>query len=173
MNDENSSSVTIRTVATPEDIAWIIRAQADGYASEYGWGAEFERLVTGIARDYAARSDAPRQSGWIADLGDDRVGCVLLVEGDAPSTALLRLLFVDEKARGRRIARRLVAECIAFAEAAGYDEVLLWTTSNLSAARRIYQEFGFELLRQEPRIMFGDVVLSQDWRLDLRARSNS
>jgi GNAT superfamily N-acetyltransferase len=173
MTDESSSSVAIRTVGAPGDIGWMIMAHGEGYASEYGWGAEFERLVAGIASDFAAGSDDPRQAGWIAELNGERVGCVLLVQGELPSRAMLRLLFVDERARGQRIARRLVAKCIAFAQTTGYDEILLWTTSNLSTARRIYQEFGFELLRQNPGTMFGDAVLSQDWRLDLRARSGS
>ena len=59
-------------------------------------------------------------------------------------------------------------ECIAFARAAGYRELTLWTQSQLEAARRIYERTGFELVEQEaPTEQFGTQQASETWRLVL------
>ena len=42
--------------------------------------------------------------------------------------------------------RRLVRECIAFARAAGYRKMILWTHSILTAARAIYASEGFVMI---------------------------
>ena len=58
-------------------------------------------------------------------------------------------------------------ECIAFARAAGYRKVVLWTQSNLTAARHIYRIAGFELGRSEPNSDFGAELVSETWELRL------
>jgi hypothetical protein len=39
----------------------------------------------------------------------------------------------------------------------------LWTTSNLTAARKIYQQAGFELVEEEAVHSFGKDLVSQTW----------
>ena len=56
---------------------------------------------------------------------------------------------------------------MAFARAAGYRSMLLWTTSVLTAARRLYRRAGFELVGQEPFHDFGPGLVSEYWRRDL------
>jgi len=150
----------------PGDLGWVVHAHGALYASEFGWDATFEALVARIAADYAAHHDPGRERAWIAAVEGRPAGCVLCVRKDE-ATAQLRLLLVEPWARGMAIGERLVTECIAFARAAGYAQMVLWTNDVLIAARRIYERAGFVLTGEEPHHSFGHDLVGQDWRLDL------
>jgi DNA-binding MarR family transcriptional regulator/GNAT superfamily N-acetyltransferase len=149
----------------PGDLGWVIGRNGALYAQEYGWDASYEALVARIVADYAGRDD-PGEAGWIAELDGSPVGCVFCMRKSA-STAQLRLLLVEPRARGRGLGERLVAECLAFARRAGYTEIVLWTNDVLGAARRIYQRAGFELVDSDQHHSFGHDLVGQNWRLPL------
>jgi GNAT superfamily N-acetyltransferase len=86
---------------------------------------------------------------------------------DSPGVARLRLLLVEPDARGLGLGARLTEECIRFARAAGYKKIVLWTHSNLTAARRVYQNAGFRLVRSERHKSWSRPVISEHWELDL------
>jgi GNAT superfamily N-acetyltransferase len=150
----------------PGDLGWVVQRNGAIYAEEYGWDASYEALVARIVADYAGRAD-PREAGWIAEVDGAPVGCVFCMRKD-DAAAQLRLLLVEPAARGLGIGDRLVAECLAFARRAGYPEIVLWTNDILTAARRIYQRFGFELVDSAPHHSFGHDLTGQNWRLSLR-----
>ena len=150
----------------PGDLGWIVERHGALYAHEYGWGLPFEALVAAVIAEFAAGGDDPRQAAWIAELGGERAGGVLCVR-EGGSVAKLRLLIVEPDARGHGIGRLLVEECIGFARAGGYRELVLWTNDVLTHARPIYEATGFELVDSERHRMFGPEVVGQNWRLDL------
>ena len=149
----------------PGDLGWVIQRNGALYAQEYGWDASYEALVAQIVADYAGRDD-PGEAGWIAELDGSPVGCVFCMR-KSESTAQLRLLLVEPRARGRGLGERLAAECLAFARRAGYAEIVLWTNDILAAARQIYQRAGFELVDSAPHHSFGHDLVGQNWRLPL------
>ena len=150
----------------PGDIGWVIRAHARLYTREYGWDESFEALVAGIAARFLESHDASRERCWIAEVDGENVGSVLLVR-KTDAIAQLRLLLVDERARGLGIGKRLVDECIGFARLKGYRCVTLWTNDCLVAARHIYEAAGFRLVEEEPHHSFGVDLIGQNWELTL------
>jgi len=149
----------------PGDLGWVVARNGALYAEEYGWDASYEALVARIMADYAGRRD-DREAGWIAELDAGPAGCVFCMRED-DATARLRLLLVEPAARGLGVGARLVSECAGFARRAGYREMVLWTNDVLTAARRIYQRAGFELVEAEPHRSFGHDLVGETWRLGL------
>ena len=150
----------------PGDIGWVIGAHGRLYAQEYGWDERFEALVAGIAAAFVNELDRKRERCWIAEMGGEPVGCVFLVK-QTRTVAKLRLLIVEPKARGIGLGRRLVEECIAFARAKGYSKLVLWTQSNLAAARHIYKSTGFKLVNTQRHQDFGIKLTGEYWELAL------
>ena len=75
---------------------------------------------------------------------------------------------MEPSARGLGIGRRLIAECIAFARAAGYRKIMLWTNGGLDAARHLYEAEGFRLTHEERHHSFGKDLVGQTFELKLR-----
>lgn len=151
-----------------EDYEWIVRRHGDLYRREHGWDDRFGSLVAGIVADFVRDFDPARERGWIAEMDGRPVGSVFLIEHpEREGVAKLRLLLVDPAARGLGIGARLIAECSAFARAAGYRAITLWTSSVLHAARRLYEAEGYRLVRESPEPLFHDGELAQEWQLDL------
>ena len=150
----------------PGDIGWVVHAHGRFYAEEYGWDERFEALVAEIAAAFLQNFDRKRERCWIAEMDGEPVGSVLVVK-DTKTTAKLRLLIVDPKARGRGLGKRLVEECIRFAREKGYRRLVLWTQSNLAAARGIYRAAGFRKVKEEKHASFGVKLTGEYWELEL------
>jgi GNAT superfamily N-acetyltransferase len=84
--------------------------------------------------------------------------------------AQLRLLFVENWARGLGIGGKLVDRCIRFARKQGYKRMVLWTNSSLESARRIYDAMGFVQTNEEPHPVFPEGTVGQELWLDLNPR---
>ena len=144
------------------DMGWVVHRQGALYAQEYGWDERFEALAAEIVAEFVKKFDPRKERCWIAERKGEIVGSVFLVNKD-DITAKLRLLYVEEAARGLGIGRRLVEECIRFARQVGYKKITLWTQSNLTAARTIYEKAGFQLVGQQNHKSFGKELVAETW----------
>jgi DNA-binding MarR family transcriptional regulator/GNAT superfamily N-acetyltransferase len=132
----------------PGDMGWVVQRHGELYWHEYHYDERFEALVAEIVARFIQNLDARRERCWIAEKDGQNVGSVFLVKKSA-SVAKLRLLLVEPSARGLGIGKRLVEECVGFARQAAYKKIMLWTQSELAAARGIYQAAGFERVAAE------------------------
>ena len=148
------------------DMGWIVHRHAVLYAQEYGFDETFEALVAEIVAKFIQNFDPKKERCWIAEKDGDIVGSVFLVK-KSETVAKLRLLYVEPKARGLGIGKRLTEECVNFARRLGYQEMTLWTNSVLLAARDIYKKLGFRLVEEENHHSFGQDLVGETWVLKL------
>ena len=147
------------------DLAAIASRQSILYEA-YGWGLPMEILQGEVTTSFLRDFKLAREQCWVAEQGGRMAGAVLLVDAGG-DVGQLRLLHVEPWARGLGIGRALVAECVAFARAAGYARIRLWTHTVLESARRIYQAAGFEIVETAIHDGFGKPEQGETWELVL------
>ena len=150
----------------PGDIGWVVHRHGALYAQEYGYDERFEALVAEIAARFVQRFEPKRERCWIAEREGEIVGSVFVVR-KTKTAAKLRLLLVEPQARGLGIGRRLIDECVRFARRAGYRKLMLWTQSDLSAARHLYTLAGFRKVGEQAHESFGKKLVAETWELVL------
>ncbi len=153
----------------PGDLGWVVQRHGELYHEEYGWTADFERLVARIVAEFAAGPEGPLRRCWIATVGGRRAGCIFLMPDERPEVGRLRLLLVEPWARGHALGARLVEACLNAAREAGCARLTLWTNDVLVAARRLYERTGFRLTHSERHRSFGAALIGQTWELTLTA----
>jgi DNA-binding MarR family transcriptional regulator/GNAT superfamily N-acetyltransferase len=148
------------------DMGWIVHRQGLLYAQEYGYDEHFEALCAEIVAKFIQHYDPKRERCWIAEKDGEIAGSVFLV-ADSKTTAKVRLLYVEASARGLGIGSRLVAECVRFARQAGYKKIVLWTQSELNAARHVYKKAGFRVVAKKLHHSFSKNLVAETWQLSL------
>lgn len=149
------------------DMAWITRRHGEIYTQQQGWDSSFEVLVGQICADFERDFDPALAHCWIAEMAGKPVGSVAVARSGEAGVAKLRLLLVEEEARGYGLGARLVEECHRFARAAGYHTMRLWTTDQQKEARHIYQGKGYRLVGEEAVHAFGQDMVNETWELAL------
>ncbi|MGZ8345944.1 MAG: bifunctional helix-turn-helix transcriptional regulator/GNAT family N-acetyltransferase [Allosphingosinicella sp.] len=147
------------------DLSAIASRQSILYEA-YGWGRPMEVLQAEITAAFLRDFKPGREQCWVADRAGLMAGSVLLVDA-GHGVAQLRLLYVETWARGLGIGQALVAECVAFARAAGYASIRLWTHTVLASARRIYEGAGFRIVETAVHDEFGKPEQGETWELAL------
>jgi DNA-binding MarR family transcriptional regulator/GNAT superfamily N-acetyltransferase len=151
----------------PGDMGWVVQRHGELYWQEYHYDERFEALVAEIVAEFIQKLDPHGERCWIAERNGENVGSVFLVKKSS-SIAKLRLLLVEPSARGLGIGKRLVEECVHFARTAGYKKIMLWTQSELAAARGIYKRAGFKLVGEQKHDSWSrkDLV-AETWELTI------
>uniref|UniRef100_UPI0015F571AA GNAT family N-acetyltransferase n=2 Tax=Enterobacteriaceae TaxID=543 RepID=UPI0015F571AA len=134
------------------------------YAREHHFGRFFEaKVATGVA-EFSDRLDKPCNQIWLAVMNGRIVGSVAIDGEDlAPGEAHLRWFILDDGCRGHGVGKKLLTEAMRFCDSAGFSAVHLWTFNKLSAARRLYESFGFTLVKEWEGDQWGTLITEQQF----------
>jgi GNAT superfamily N-acetyltransferase len=152
----------------PGAIGDIAALHARHYAASHGFGAVFEAKVAHDLGEFLAQLNPARDLFRCVEAEGRVLGSIALDGGEAglpPGTAHLRWFILDAALRGEGLGRRLLAEALAKARAAGFARVFLWTLDGLPAAERLYAEAGFRLAEEITGRQWGRPVTER--RLEL------
>ena len=153
----------------PGAIGDLAALHARHYAASHGFDRVFEAKVAGDLAEFLGRRDPARDWFRCVVVGDRVEGSIALDGGEAglpPGTAHLRWFILGAALRGSGLGRRLLAETLDHARAAGFARVMLWTLAGLPAAERLYAETGFGLEEEVTGRQWGRAVTER--RLGLR-----
>ena len=134
------------------------------YAREHNFGHFFEAKVAAGLADFTDRLDKPCNQIWLAMLNDRIVGSVAIDGEDLGNNeAHLRWFILDDGCRGSGLGRKLIEEAMRFCDEKKFSSVQLWTFNKLTAARRLYESFGFELSKQWQGDQWGSTITEQQF----------
>jgi DNA-binding MarR family transcriptional regulator/GNAT superfamily N-acetyltransferase len=110
---------------------------------------EYYEAVRVVQRDTPASVErilgAPSSGMWLAYLGDEVVGCVVLRKlASIPLAGECKRLYVRPSARGNRVADKLMDALEAFARDEGLGWIYLDTYDDLKTAIALYERRGYE-----------------------------
>ena len=134
------------------------------YAREHNFGHFFEGKVAAGLADFSGRLDKPCNQIWLAMVNERIVGSVAIDGEDLGNNeAHLRWFILDDGCRGSGLGRKLVAEAMRFCDEQKFSTVQLWTFNKLTAARRLYESFGFELSKEWEGDQWGSIITEQQF----------
>ncbi len=149
---------------SPGLVGEVVRAHAVYYAREWRFGAPFETKVAREIADFVDRYSPERDRLLRAERDGALLGALTIDGSDPalpPGQAHLRWFIVMDEARGLGLGRRLMEAATSFLDASGYRTCYLTTFEGLGAARRLYEDAGFVLVREAPSTTWGTTVLEQ------------
>ncbi len=152
----------------PGCIGRISEIHGTYYHEHWGFGLYFEAKVATEISQFLQRYDAQRDGIWIATR-DGRIEGSIVIDGTHGKSrgAHLRWFIVSGEMRAKGVGRELINKAIGFCRLKEYRIVYLWTFEGLDAARHLYEEAGFQLVRQQKGEQWGITVNEQYFELKI------
>ncbi|MEB6380611.1 bifunctional helix-turn-helix transcriptional regulator/GNAT family N-acetyltransferase [Leclercia adecarboxylata] len=162
LNEKNG--VHIVSGYHPGMIGRITEMHGSYYAREHNFGSFFEAKVAAGLAEFSGRLDNASNQIWLAMQNGRIVGSVAIDGEDLGNNeAHLRWFILDDGCRGGGVGRKLVAQAMAFCDERQFAAVQLWTFNKLTAARRLYESFGFTLSNEWQGDQWGSTITEQQF----------
>ncbi|KAF2849726.1 acyl-CoA N-acyltransferase [Plenodomus tracheiphilus IPT5] len=154
MSQSSSPQLTIRPATFPPDketVARLFLAYAQTLPISLAF-QDFDAELAGLPGKYAAEV---RGTVFLAGMAASQptIGCIAIrpfyhTKSATPSTQTkvceLKCLYLTPSSRGRGVAKMLLSAAVQRARELGYEEMLFHTIASMTAARRLYEGYGFE-----------------------------
>ncbi len=150
----------------PGDIGYITYRHAMFYSQTYGFDATFDAYVASGLSQFVVQYDPQKEYLWVAEEGTTPVGSIAIVK-NKEAVAQLRWFLIEPQARGTGLGKKLLHEAITFCKQKNYKKIILWTLSNLYAARQLYKQFGFQVTTNKTHQIWGQELTEELWEIEL------
>jgi len=159
---KSSPNFIIESGYIPGSIGRIAELHGTYYHIRWNFGLFFEAKVAIELSEFLKRYDVNRDVMWTATI-DNRVEASIIIDGIHAQTegAHLRWFIVSDTLRGKGVGRILLDKAIEFCNQKRYKKVYLWTFEGLDAARHLYEDAGFKLVKQQSGVQWGAEVNEQ------------
>ncbi len=145
----------------PGDIAALVRLHGEIYWKEHRYDRRFREYVAAGLAGLVSGYDAARDSLWLVKQKGRIIGSIAIVHRPR-RCAQLRWFLVAPASRGKGLGKRLMSAALRFARSAGYRSVCLWTTSELDAARHVYESAGFRRTARRTKSAWGRRAVTEE-----------
>ena len=157
--------VTIRNELKSGDIGYITYLHGKLHSNEFGFDHTFEAYVGEPLSQFAKRNN-PRERLWVVEYENEIVCSIAICEFSEP-IAQLRWFLLSPKMRGKGLGKQLIHEALRFSKEMSYSEVYLWTVKGLEAARKIYLDQGFSLVKEITSKTWGSEYTEQKYSVSV------
>lgn len=146
----------------PGSIGRLLDLQSAYHIPNHGFDIRYEAIVAWALSDFLLRFDASSDLLMLVDL-DGEIEGGMVIDGNEPGSdfARLRWFILSDKLRGQGMGRKMMTEAMAFVDRQGHPGVYLTTVDGMDAARHLYEEFGFELVKETIDTTWGAPVTEQ------------
>jgi len=166
---ESEPQFTIENGYISGAIGRITELHGTYYHDQWGFGLYFEAKVATELSEFLRRFDRTRDGMWVVTVNGRVEGSIVIHGIDTQNEgAHLRWFILSDTLRGKGIGRELIRIAIDFCQGKGYEKIYLWTFEGLHAARHLYEQAGFRLVRQQRGVQWGAEVNEQYFELKLR-----
>lgn len=146
----------------PTVLAQVVALHAAYYSQHYQFGAAFECKVAAEMAEFLGRAEHAKNALFSVYRGDQLLGSISVDGQDlGGDIAHIRWFIVGDGARGAGTGRLLFAAALKFIDESGFAAAHLWTFKGLHAARRLYEQSGFELAEEQLGAQWGVEVSEQ------------
>ncbi len=150
-----TDDISIRDELRIGDVGRIVTLHGECYDTLPGFGITFEAFVARTLADYVL-DDGGNGRIWLAERGDQLVGCTALVLRDG-NRGQIRWVLVDPSARGIGLGKELMQRAIAWSREQGCTALFLETTDGLPESQTLYENLGFEVVYNQPEKLWDEV----------------
>ena len=150
----------------PGSIGRISELHGTYYHDHWRFGVYFEAKVATELSEFLTRFDEKKDGIWLATV-NKRIEGSIVIDGIHAwdKGAHLRWFIMSDVLRGKGAGRELLDTAINFCKIKGYKMIYLWTFEGLNAARHLYEDAGFRLIKQQSGLQWGTEVNEQYFEL--------
>ena len=150
-----------------EDINFITEKHVELYFDEYNFEKEsFRKYVGDAINEFKKNYNRDEENIWVAEIEGRFAGSIALVK-ENDNLGQLRWFLVESDFRGYGLGNKLIKTLLQFSREKKYRQILLWTVSELDAARHLYDKYGFEVTETKEHEIWGNFLKEERWDLFL------